>query len=86
VYKGQGIDIGGNSGDLLFYTWECNTAASREVMRINGRGNVIANGNLIANVDLAVGGYVRISGNVGIGENNPGFPLNFGNVLGDKIA
>ena len=30
----------GNSGDLLFYTWECNTAGSREVMRINGRGRV----------------------------------------------
>ncbi len=30
----------GNSGDLLFNTWECNTATSREVMRINGRGNV----------------------------------------------
>ena len=81
-----GTALCGNSGDLLFYTWECNTAGSREVMRINGRGNVIANGNLIANVDLSVGGYVRISGNVGIGENSPGFPLNFGNVLGDKIA
>ncbi len=49
----------GNSGDLLFYTWECNTAGSREVMRINGRGNIIASGGLSA------------GGNVGIGTTNP---------------
>lgn len=30
----------GNSADLLFVTWECNTSVSREVMRINGKGNV----------------------------------------------
>ncbi len=30
----------GNSGDIGLYTWECNTSASREVMRINGSGNV----------------------------------------------
>ncbi len=35
-----GLNGCGNSGDLLFHTWECNTAPSREVMRINGRGNV----------------------------------------------
>ncbi len=30
----------GNTSDLAFFTWECNTATSREIMRINGRGNV----------------------------------------------
>lgn len=30
----------GNSGDLTFNTWECNTETSREIMRINGSGNV----------------------------------------------
>src|SRR6185503_17291298 len=35
-----GLNFCGNSGDLLFNTWECNTAPSREVMRINGSGNV----------------------------------------------
>ncbi len=30
----------GNSGDLRFDTWECNTAGSREVMRIAGSGFV----------------------------------------------
>lgn len=30
----------GNSGDIYFNTWECNTSTSREVMRINGSGNV----------------------------------------------
>lgn len=30
----------GNSVDLLFSTEECNTSCPREVMRINGRGNV----------------------------------------------
>lgn len=30
----------GNSADVTFHTWEANTAISREVMRINGRGRV----------------------------------------------
>ena len=30
----------GNSGDLAFFTWECQTSVSREIMRINGSGNV----------------------------------------------
>ncbi|HMT71518.1 MAG TPA: tail fiber domain-containing protein [Saprospiraceae bacterium] len=30
----------GNSGDITLHTWECNTSVSREVMRINGSGNV----------------------------------------------
>lgn len=30
----------GNGSELGFFTWECNIAPSREVMRINGRGNV----------------------------------------------
>ncbi len=30
----------GNSGDITLHTWECNTSSSREVMRINGTGNV----------------------------------------------
>ena len=30
----------GNSGDIIFNTWECNTAASREVVRITGSGFV----------------------------------------------
>ena len=30
----------GNTGDVTFNTWECNTAASREVARINGSGNM----------------------------------------------
>lgn len=30
----------GNSGDIRFDTWECNTAGSREVMRIAGNGFV----------------------------------------------
>lgn len=33
-----------------------------------------------------VGTSVYRSNNVGIGEANPGFPLNFGSVLGDKIS
>lgn len=32
----------GNSGDVAFYTWECNTSTQREIMRINGRGNVMS--------------------------------------------
>lgn len=30
----------GRSGDVGFFTWECNTATSREIMRITGRGRV----------------------------------------------
>ena len=30
----------GNSGDLAFFTWECSISGSREIMRINGSGNV----------------------------------------------
>lgn len=30
----------GNTGDIRFDTWECNTSTTREVMRVNGRGNV----------------------------------------------
>ncbi len=55
----------GNSGDLLVYTWECNTAPSREVMRINGTGNIIAAGSISA------GGEGYFAGNVGIGTSTP---------------
>jgi hypothetical protein len=30
----------GNSADIAFSTWECNTSATREVMRITGSGNI----------------------------------------------
>ncbi|MBI5384638.1 MAG: tail fiber domain-containing protein [Verrucomicrobia bacterium] len=76
----------GNSGDLLFYTWECQTALSREVMRINGRGNVVASGNILASGNIVASNHVLTIGNVGIGQNNPGFPLTFATALGDKIA
>lgn len=36
----DGTNSGGNCSDILFYTWECNTSASREVARVNGRGNM----------------------------------------------
>ncbi|MES2707045.1 MAG: tail fiber domain-containing protein [Verrucomicrobiota bacterium] len=32
------------------------------------------------------GNNVYRNGNIGIGESNPGFPLNFGSVYGDKIS
>ena len=35
-----GTNACGNSADIGFDTWECNTSTSREVMRINGTGNV----------------------------------------------
>jgi hypothetical protein len=35
-----GTNACGNTGDIRFDTWECNTALSREVMRISGRGRV----------------------------------------------
>lgn len=61
--------------------------------------NTITAGNIANNVITAgkldtgtigiwtpVGSSVWRNGNVGIGEANPGFPLNFGSTLGDKIA
>ena len=35
-----GTNACGNTGDIRFDTWECNTATTREVMRISGRGRV----------------------------------------------
>lgn len=35
-----GTNFCGNASQLAFFTWECNTAPSREIMRITGRGNV----------------------------------------------
>lgn len=40
TFVSGGTNHCGNSGDISFNTWECNTSGSREVMRINGRGNV----------------------------------------------
>lgn len=40
TFVSGGTNHCGNSGDIRFDTWECNTSASREVMRISGRGNV----------------------------------------------
>lgn len=71
-----GTALCGNSGDLLFYTWECNTAVSREVMRINGRGNVgIGTNSPSARLDVVgtirASGNVHAGGSVGIGTDNP---------------
>ncbi|MFN5946746.1 MAG: tail fiber domain-containing protein [Phycisphaerae bacterium] len=47
----------GNSADLGFFTWECDTATSREIMRINGRGNVgIGTAAPLAKLDVTTGG------------------------------
>lgn len=47
----------GNSGDLGFFTWECDTATSREIMRINGRGNVgIGTASPLAKLDVTTAG------------------------------
>jgi hypothetical protein len=52
------------------------------VMSIGGLGNVI--------IDLPgiVGGRLTIkeNGNMGLFQNNPGFPLTFGSTVGDKIS
>jgi hypothetical protein len=36
----EGTNNCGNSSDILFSTWECNTSTTREVMRVTGRGFV----------------------------------------------
>ncbi len=81
----------GNSGDLLFYTWECNTSVSREVMRINGSGNVgIGTTNPIAGLNtqgstvptLDVNGVIEIDGNYNLefGAGMPGKEVSAGKI------
>jgi hypothetical protein len=46
----------GNTADVSFFTWECSTSLSREVMRINGRGNVgIGTAAPVAKLDVTTG-------------------------------
>jgi hypothetical protein len=53
----------GNSVDMLFFTEECNTSCPREVMRINGRGNVgIGTAAPMVGFLLHVNGSIRCSG------------------------
>jgi hypothetical protein len=40
ILVGAGTAACGNTGDIRFDTWECNTSPSREVMRITGGGEV----------------------------------------------
>ncbi len=64
----------GNTADVSFFTWECSTSLSREVMRINGRGNVgIGTAAPVAKLDVttaAVGsGWQTVWNNT----SQPGF-------------
>lgn len=38
IVLAKGTNNCGNTADITFNTWECNTSPSREVVRINGRG------------------------------------------------
>jgi subtilisin-like proprotein convertase family protein len=64
----------GNSSDLAFFTWECNTATSREIMRINGRGNVgIGTAAPLAKFDVTTGGIAAGWQTVWNNTFNPNF-------------
>ncbi len=65
-----GTNVSGNSADVTFHTWEANTAFSREIMRINGRGNV-GIGTTTPTNKLSVVGNADLSGKVGIGTTTP---------------
>lgn len=58
----------GNSGDISFDTWECNTNVSREIMRINGRGNV-GIGTSTPTAKLDVNGIIYTNSKILIGTN-----------------
>jgi hypothetical protein len=69
-----GLQGCGNSGDVLFYTWQCDTATTREVMRINGFGFVgIGNTNPI--FPLQVNGEVAATSFAGSGNDLTGVAL-----------
>lgn len=60
----DGTNNGGNAGDIAFNTWECNTASSREVMRVNGRGNVgIGTAAPLSKLHIAATGNANPLGN-----------------------
>jgi hypothetical protein len=48
-----------NSGDIGFYTWECQTSTTREVVRINGRGNMG-----IGTAAPSSGNKLQVAGNI----------------------
>jgi len=56
----------GNSGDIRFDTWQCNTSTSREVMRINGTGNV-GIGTATPSNRLSVAGNMNVTGSLAKG-------------------
>jgi hypothetical protein len=60
----DGTNNGGNAGDITFNTWECNTASSREVMRVTGRGNVgIGTATPVSKLHIAAAGNANPAGN-----------------------
>ncbi len=63
--------------------------ASQTIVANNIANSTITSTKLDTNtigIWTPVGTSVYRTGNVGIGEANPGFPLNFGSTLGDKIS
>jgi subtilisin-like proprotein convertase family protein len=64
----------GNSADVAFFTWEFDTAFSREVMRINGRGNVgIGTAAPVAKLDVTTGAVGSGWQTVWNNTSQPGF-------------
>ncbi|HLP85913.1 MAG TPA: tail fiber domain-containing protein [Phycisphaerales bacterium] len=64
----------GNSSDLAFFTWECNRATSREIMRINGSGNVgIGTAAPLAKLDVTTGAIGAGWQTVWNNTSNPSF-------------
>lgn len=86
----KGIGAGGTDVNILPRLRLLSSPYAYLARGVSGAGVVNAN-NLdpaIANSLWTAGGgnVYRASGNVGIGTSTPGFPLNFGNVLGGKIS
>lgn len=72
IVLSKGTNNCGNTADITFHTWECNTSGTREVVRINGRGYLgIGTSNPLAPLHISTfKKSAKTSGNGAEGHKN----------------